>query len=1322
MAIAPSIVDVTKPVIVIDTLEGDLKLNLTDGLIDITRIGNVVSEDKSPSCHANYVQDTKILTIPRVDIPVISPMNGTPTLLGTDTLSCMAKLSDQGNSLQLLGCSVIIPIDESQESADTEESNDDAQSEEPADDAQSEESADDAQSEESDDDAQSEEPADDAQSEESDDDAQSEESDDDAQSEEPADDAQSEESDDVEKLAKPNNVEESEKSDNSADNPSNINISINLNNGNSINVNNENASSSGSSNENSSENANSSGSNSENTNDNDNREINKNGDQGGSAIIVVKKPQFQSIPISGSAIDFGKVFVNTTSDSKTVAIMNAGNADLNISYIGITGTDSNSFTVSPTTSFVIDANSTDNHVLIITCNPSDTGDLSANLELMSNASQSIYKLSCTGKSEELIEEPVEELIEEPSFYSIPETGKIIDFDSLTVGNVSAPRTVTIMNQGTGELKVEHISIDGTNAKDFSISSVEPFTIPGNSSSKQELDITCSPSTTGVHLATLYLVTNDGNFNYDMSCDGLPIIIDDTDPEKAIFGSIPAVGNSISLSSVTVGTTSSSQTITISNGGDGDLNVKNIRIEGSSEFSVSPITDFTISANSSDTRMLQVNCTPTNEGNFSASLVLDAENVSKTYLLSCVGTEIVEEIAVFDSSPKSSANINFGNTAVGTTSSSQTITISNKGNSELVVDGFGIAGSNAFQVTSPTSLHIGASKQETIVLQCSPNKAGNVSATLNLNTNDANSSTVSYSLVCDGTEDKQPIFESNYVDSEIINLGKIVVNDSVTKDVNVMNAGNADLVVKQVTIKGEHANVFTVPTDPFTVSTDLLAKQTLTVTCKPSEKGEFTATLELMTNDPINERPSYKLSCEGQPKIVCSLINFDPVGRSDSVIASLGFGYDKGRDLHKPQSCLKGDNNQVGGETAKIDFTLINGYKQLKRDLNLSAELNVNAKVFKVNARTEFAMSHQDTSLSKSMFLKSEVFAHQQFNQQGLSEFGQKMLDNGEQCFISACGDSFLYQTDIGGRLVIAMKFDFTSEESKKSFFAELGASYKAVDIKAAVKKVKESVIKGSSITVRAEQIGGRASDLAKVFGTSSPIVSCSLNTIKESGEGDSCIEKAMKNAIAYARDEFAPNVGSKPHVLDFTTMKYSSAGVPIVLENVPMDIISARNKLASKYQKQYRDWMLAEAWLNGEFKDDFICRGNTTRSVRFGLIELMIATGTKEETLNKVANEPAIPKLDCIEYLTDIKNAIQTNLALIRNAGLWCFSDLTKCFDKHEEAYNSLKTYDQDWLYGIKVVEKTNTLEKSVSEKNNLSFYKKKEWNEKPKRAVGFDS
>ena len=393
-------------------------------------------------------------------------------------------------------------------------------------------------------------------------------------------------------------------------------------------------------------------------------------------------------------------------------------------------------------------------------------------------------------------------------------------------------------------------------------------------------------------------------------------------------------------------------------------------------------------------------------------------------------------------------------------------------------------------------------------------------------------------------------------------------------------------------------------------------------------------------------------------IVCPSVNFDPSNRNDNIIASLGFGYDQGRDLHKPQSCLKGNNGQVGGETAKIDFSLINGYEQFKRDLNLSAGLDVNAKLFKLNARSEFAMNHQETKLSKSMFLKSEIFSHQQFNQQGLSEFGERMLNDGRQCFLSACGNSFIYQSNIGGRLLVAMKFDFNSEKSKKTFFSELGASYKAVSIKAAIKKVKESVIKGSSITITAEQIGGDASNLGRVFGEGSPVISCSLNTIKESAKGESCIEESMKNALEYAKNEFAPNIGSKPHTLSFTTIGYTSAGIPVSLEDVPMNIISARNELAAKYQSQYGDWITAKDWLKDDFREYMSCTGNAVTSQQ-----------------------------SCIDYLSTIKSKIQANLSILRNAGLWCFSDLSKCLAKKQEAYDSLQTYDRTWLYRIKAVE-----------------------------------
>lgn len=486
-----------------------------------------------------------------------------------------------------------------------------------------------------------------------------------------------------------------------------------------------------------------------------------------------------------------------------------------------------------------------------------------------------------------------------------------------------------------------------------------------------------------------------------------------------------------------------------------------------------------------------------------------------------------------------------------------------------------------------------------------------------------------------------IYYSEPKPNETLDFGKVKIGETVKQTIACANIGNAKLKVDAFHIKGTHSNDFSIlPPSSLSIPHGETSKQEMTVQCKPSAKGTRTATLTLQTNDPNNQFPSYPLSCVGNAE--CLPVDFDPQGRSDDIIPSLGFGYDKQRDLYKPQSCLNGNVAQIGSGTAQLDFTLISSYEQLKKELNFSFDLNIGAMFFKLKTHNNFAVKHQETKLSKSMVLKSEILSHQQFNHQsGLNEFGEKMLDDGERCFISACGDSFVYQADIGGKLFVAMKFDFSSEEHKKKFFASLGASYKMVDIKTTVEKLDQSTIQSGSISLSAHQIGGDVTKLANVFGTNSEIIRCSLNDLSF------CIT-AMENAINYARNEFANSVKSHTQLLSFKPMTYSNMGIPLTAEDVPMDIIKARSELVGLYEQQYSDWMLAEGWLNGSFASQF-----------------------------KQAEK---------SYLRQIKTTIQGNLEMIRNAGLWCFSDLSRCLDKKQNALDKLTKYNETWLYAIQTI------------------------------------
>ncbi|MCK5524427.1 MAG: choice-of-anchor D domain-containing protein [Thiomargarita sp.] len=708
-----------------------------------------------------------------------------------------------------------------------------------------------------------------------------------------------------------------------------------------------------------------------------------------------------------------------------------------------------------------------------------------------------------------------------------------------------------------------------------------------------------------------------------------------EPDGPKYSSTPASGGTLSFS--TPVSTPVTQYITISEKGDADLEIKQANITGShaSDFSILTAFPFTI-VDGGSAKTVTVQCTPFSEGIRTADLQISSNDGSThTYSMQCTGIKKGEPNVKF--SPTNS--LDFGKATVNATVKKE-IAIMEIGNADLEVGYFNIDGSHAsdFEVMLPHSIDIpdgGGIQRMTIA--CTPSAKGIREATLELYTNAHDNEWPSFALKCEGiVELVAAKYSSVPKPNETLNFGDVKIGTKATRAIACAEVGDAELKVDYFNINGTHSDDFSIlPPSSLSIPDDGSPKE-MTVQCQPKANGLRTATLTLQTNDPNNAFPSYPLSCTG--RVECSPVDFDPQGRSD-FIPSLGFGYDKPRDLHKPQSCLNGNNAQIGSGEAKLDFNLVSSYEQLKKELGITVDFNISATIFKLNAHSEFAVKHRETKLSKSMVLKSEIWLHKQFNHQGLNEYGQKMLDNGERCFINACGNSFVYQADIGGRLFVAMKFDFSSEEYKKTFFASLGASYKMVDIKATVKKLDQSTIQGGSITLSAHQIGGDVTKLGNVFSDSS-ILNCSLTNL-------SFCEQAMNNAINYAQSEFANSVNTHEQILSFKPMTYSNMGVPLTVEDVPMNIIKAKTELVGLYQQQYSDWMLAEGWLSGgSFANQF--------------------THTEKS------------------YLTQIQTTIQGNLEMIRNAGLWCFSDLSRCLDKKQAALSNLVAYNQTW-YPIKI-------------------------------------
>ncbi|BAP56026.1 hypothetical protein THII_1729 [Thioploca ingrica] len=492
-----------------------------------------------------------------------------------------------------------------------------------------------------------------------------------------------------------------------------------------------------------------------------------------------------------------------------------------------------------------------------------------------------------------------------------------------------------------------------------------------------------------------------------------------------------------------------------------------------------------------------------------------------------------------------------------------------------------------------------------------------------------------------------IFDSVPKSGTSIDFGEIPVGSMAISGIMVVNNGNKKLEISKIKILGEHASDFSVSSvEPFAIPGDSDDYHLITVKCIPSDKGLHNAILQLDSNDLGNSAPSYQLFCGSEVSDVALDNSATEMATilGGNVIGSLGYGYSSVYQRFKPQSCFYGDVSEVGGGSSDINFNYIGSYEELSEYFNFKVSGEFKLDFFNVSGSSKYVSSHQETKLSRSLFFKYAVkLPNGQFNQRGLNNFGQNMLNlNDPAKFRRACGDYFVFQTERGARLILGFQFNFTREEHKKYFFANLGAGVLSIfSVKSAINKSSTEIKEKSSITLTAYQEGGSVENLIQVFGTNNNILTCAFENF------NSC-EKAIDNAINYAKT-FSSNIRKSPSIIDYVFSSYEDTGVFIPPETVPLDIISTRQEIGHEYEKQYGDLSLAMQWIE-----------------KFEIYSDQVQT--KERT-----------------YLLDIKKKLEDNLVYLRRAAITCFDYIdSTCLNEKKLIFKKyLQKYDRDWLQGI---------------------------------------
>lgn len=121
--------------------------------------------------------------------------------------------------------------------------------------------------------------------------------------------------------------------------------------------------------------------------------------------------------------------------------------------------------------------------------------------------------------------PYEEASPEPEYLSSPAAGSQVHLGEQEVGGTSGPQSIQIQNVGNDDLTLA-CGLSGPDSGDFAIQNCPALLIPAATG---DIQVTCSPGTTGSLAATLTVTTNDsdeGENEYALLCTGVAAALGD----------------------------------------------------------------------------------------------------------------------------------------------------------------------------------------------------------------------------------------------------------------------------------------------------------------------------------------------------------------------------------------------------------------------------------------------------------------------------------------------------------------------------------------------------------------------------------------------------------------------------------------------------------------------------------------------------------------------------------------------------------------------------------------------------------------------------
>lgn len=437
---------------------------------------------------------------------------------------------------------------------------------------------------------------------------------------------------------------------------------------------------------------------------------------------------FAQVVAAPSSITWAKVAVGQAGGPKAATLTNNSAVPVTISSIAFTGTNAGDFAIYQNTCGATLAPSASCTTTIL-FKPTNSGTRTATLLFTDSDSTSPQEVSVSGTGT-------------GGAGSVTAAPASLSFGSINTGAASGSQAITISNTTSSAVSLSAGAITGANASEFAVTSTTcGASLAASATCAANIDF--APTSAGAASATWSLTDSNSTTPLTVSLAGTGT--------TSSGGNVTALPASITWASVAVGNAGGPKVATLTNNGSASVTISGITFTGANPG------DFAIYKNTCTAPLAgSSNCTvtilfkPTTSGTRTALLTFSDSDPSSPQQITVSGT------GTGGTSPgtvtASPATLSYGTVVMGSTSGSQSITVTNATASSVTLSAAAITGANAgdFVVTFTncgSSLAASANCVASIVFQ--PSVTGPETASWTL-TNSNSATPLSVSLSGTGT--------------------------------------------------------------------------------------------------------------------------------------------------------------------------------------------------------------------------------------------------------------------------------------------------------------------------------------------------------------------------------------------------------------------------------------------------------------------------------------------------------------------------------------------------------------------------------------------